>query len=132
MENSENKDLKDIELGNNPENFEKFDKCTLDHYCGFKTKDNFCLLDSHCAYKLSNKYFKKIEKPTVQYIIELLQKGKIKTYQDILAITPTNEIETFSYVNSENKLITKIYIVDFNGNIFDLYKLRPIRLNYKK
>jgi len=131
MSENGNKEFKDIELGNTPENLEKFDKCTLnEHYCGFKTKDGFCLNKDRCAYKLSEKYFQKLTESTIETILRLLKEGKIKTYNDILAITPESEIETEIIRDSENKPIKKLYIVDSKGNVLDVFKLRIIRRKY--
>jgi hypothetical protein len=124
--NQKNKDLKDMEIGNDAENLEKFDRCTLtEHYCGFKTKDGFCLSKTRCAYSQFEQWTSKLspnERSTIEEILFIENKhGKPMKTQEILAITPQDEIDPE----------THRYIVDAKGNIFDIKMHHIIRHNLK-
>jgi hypothetical protein len=124
--NQENKNLGNVDIGNNVENLTEFDECTIENAnCGYRTKDGFCLHKEQCAFQQSAKWLSfhsPTEKSTIETILEIEKKqGRLLKPQEILELTPSNEIDKE----------TNRYIIDFKGNVFDFQKHRIIRRNLK-
>jgi hypothetical protein len=134
--NQENKDLNDVEIGNDAENLEQFDRCTLtEHYCGFKTKDGFCLSKTRCAYSQFEQWTSKTtlnERSTIEEILFIENKhGRSLNSQEILSMTPKDELMHEVATDSEGKTKSYFFIVDAKGNVFDIVKHRIIKRNLK-
>lgn len=111
---------------NEEENLDEFDKCTIENCtCGYRGGNEVCLHKERCAYQLSEKWLSihdPNEKSTIETILAIEKKrGKSLSFQEILAITPTHEIDQEKHR----------YIIDSKGNIFDMKKHRIIRHNLK-
>lgn len=132
----ENKNVKDMQIGNDPENFVIFDKCTLEiGKCGFCSKDGFCLSKDRCAYSLFEKYVSKLkpnEKTTIEIILETIRKrGKGLTKEELFAIIPESELEEYLTTDKSGKRCRSFFVVDAKGNILNLKNGNEIRRNRK-
>jgi predicted CopG family antitoxin len=137
MNESGNKNMKDVQIGNDPENLAIFDKCTLEiGKCGFCTQDGFCLSKDRCGYSLFEKYVSKLkpnEKSTIEIILETIRKrGKGLTMEELFAIIPEEELEEYICTNKENKRFRSFFVVDAKGNILNLKNGNEIRRNFRK
>jgi hypothetical protein len=130
------KPTNEIALESNDRSLEEFDRCTLESsHCGHRASGSFCLSKERCIHHLSEKWISihdLNDKPTIESLREFLKKTeKGFTREEILAMIPKDEMETYTYTTEEKKERLSAFVVDFKGNIFNLRNLNTIRRNLK-
>lgn len=115
---------------------DNYDKCTLESYhCGHRASSDLCLLKERCCHQLSEKWLSihdVNDKPTVESLTEFLKKTENGyTREEIFAMIPKDEMETYTYTTQEKKERLSAFVVDFKGNVFNLRTMKAIRRNLK-